>query len=54
MQRCEVGKLSCDRTWLSKATNALNQYWQHKNLAKRKALAVVLPAAGPEAAARLN
>ena len=50
----DVLELSRDRTWLSKATNALNQYWQHKNASKRKALAVVLPAAGPEAAARLN
>ncbi|MEI6077881.1 MAG: hypothetical protein WCS94_20035 [Verrucomicrobiota bacterium] len=49
----DVLELSRDRTWLSKVTNALNQYWQHKNSAKRKALAVVLPA-GPEAAAWLN
>lgn len=50
----DVLELSSDRTWLSKVTNALNQYWQHKNSGKRKALAAVLPAAGPEAAARLN
>ncbi|MEI6077735.1 MAG: hypothetical protein WCS94_19290 [Verrucomicrobiota bacterium] len=50
----DVLELSRDRTWLSKVTNALNQYWQHKKSAKRKALTVVLPAAGPAAAARLN
>ena len=50
----DVLELSRDRTWLSKVTNALNQYWQHKNASKRKVLSVVLPAAGTEAAARLN
>ena len=25
-----------DRAWLAKVTNALNQYWQKKNAAKRK------------------
>jgi hypothetical protein len=27
-----------DRTWLAKVTNALNQYWQRKNAAKKNGL----------------
>jgi hypothetical protein len=27
-----------DRPWLAKVTNALNQYWQRKNAAKKNGL----------------
>jgi hypothetical protein len=27
-----------DRTWRAKVTNALNQYWQRKNAAKKNGL----------------
>lgn len=39
----EVLDQAKDRTWLAKVTNALNQHWQQKNAAKRKALAGILP-----------
>jgi hypothetical protein len=32
----EIVELAKDRTWLVKATNALNQHWQKKNAAKGK------------------
>ena len=35
----EVLEQAKDRTWLAKVTNALSQYWQNKNAAKRKHLA---------------
>jgi hypothetical protein len=31
----EVLEQSKDRTWLAKVTNALNLYWQRKNMAKK-------------------
>lgn len=31
----ELTELANDRTWLAKATNALNQYWQKKNAGKK-------------------
>ena len=31
----EVLELAKDRTWLARMTNALNQYWQRKNAAKK-------------------
>ena len=34
----EVLDLNKDRVWLTKVTNALNQDWQQKNAAKRKAV----------------
>ncbi len=34
----EVVEQAKDRTWLAKVTNALNQHWQSKNAAKRRAL----------------
>ena len=33
----ELLELIKDRSWLVKFTNALNQHWQRKNTAKRKA-----------------
>ncbi|MEI8292105.1 MAG: hypothetical protein WCH99_21760 [Verrucomicrobiota bacterium] len=38
----EVLEQSKDRGWLAKVTNALNQHWQNKNAAKRKASVGVL------------
>jgi hypothetical protein len=32
----ELLELAEDRAWLAKVTNALNQYWQKKNAAKRE------------------
>jgi len=31
----DVLELGKDRTWLARMTNALNQYWQRKNAAKK-------------------
>ena len=31
----ELMELANDRAWLAKATNAINQYWQRKNAAKK-------------------
>jgi hypothetical protein len=31
----ELVELANDRTWLAKATNAINQYWQRKNAVKK-------------------
>jgi hypothetical protein len=31
----EVMELTKDRTWLARATNALNQHWQKKNAGKK-------------------
>jgi hypothetical protein len=38
----EVLEQSKDRAWLAKFTNALNQHWQNKNAAKRKAAVGIL------------
>jgi len=39
----ELLELVKDRTWLAKVTNALNQYWQKRNAAKKNLLADGLP-----------
>ncbi len=38
----ELLELVKDRTWLAKVTNALNQHWQRKNLAKKNSLQIGL------------
>jgi hypothetical protein len=38
----EVLELKKDRTWLVRMTNALNQYWQKKNAAKKRPCKLVL------------
>jgi hypothetical protein len=35
----ELLKQVKDRAWLAKVTNALNQYWQNKGVAKKSHLA---------------
>jgi len=34
----EILGVAKDRVWLAKATNALNQYWEKRNAAKRNGL----------------
>jgi hypothetical protein len=39
--RDEIAELSKDRSWLSKATQAINLHWRNQNLRKKSRAAVV-------------